>query len=249
MRPPAPGIHTLAAPYVLHALPPDEIPSFETHLRACAACRDEVADLREAVARLGSTVAVTPPPDLKARVLREITEVRPLPPPPADETATSRRSRRSRSRRSRRAGWAATMLVAALAAVLAVLTVGVSDAQDDLDREQAGLALVERIVTSADAERSTLAGGDAVVIASRTADAVVVLGSGLPPAPEGRDYQVWLSGSDRTVSAGLLRPGAESEPVVATGIGAARQVTVTLEPSGGSAQPSGEPLMVADLPS
>ncbi|SDU79578.1 RskA family anti-sigma factor [Jiangella alkaliphila] len=86
MRRRTPNLHTLAAAYALHAVPPDEVAPFEDHLGVCTSCRSEVIELREAAVRLGATVAIAPPRRLKSRLLREIAEVRRLPPLPAPES-------------------------------------------------------------------------------------------------------------------------------------------------------------------
>ena len=67
---------------------------------------------------------------------------------------------------------------------------------------------------------STTAGGVAVVVLDAATRKLVVATSGLPALPAGKVYQLWLIGSVRIVSAGLL-PTARSgvtPPVVATGL-------------------------------
>ena len=55
-------IHALSGAYAVDALDPAEKAEFEAHLAACAACRVEVASLRESTALLPETCATEPPP-------------------------------------------------------------------------------------------------------------------------------------------------------------------------------------------
>src|SRR5688500_12449230 len=75
-------VHALAGAYALDALPSDERAFFERHLAMCEACRNEVAELTETAARLGSAAAVAPPPALRDRVLAAANVTRQLPPEP-----------------------------------------------------------------------------------------------------------------------------------------------------------------------
>src|SRR5687767_2323376 len=62
-------VHTLSGAYALNALGPEEAAEFRRHLEGCPACREEVAELQSAVARMGAAEAVPPPADLKNRIL------------------------------------------------------------------------------------------------------------------------------------------------------------------------------------
>lgn len=75
-----PDVHTLTGAYVCDALAPAEREAFEQHLAQCAACRGEVAELREVAAVLGTAVAQQPPARLKALVDARIEVTRQLPP-------------------------------------------------------------------------------------------------------------------------------------------------------------------------
>ncbi|NUR09976.1 MAG: zf-HC2 domain-containing protein, partial [Nocardioidaceae bacterium] len=62
-------LHTLSGAYVLDALSAEEAEEFRLHLEGCAACRDEVRELRQAAAEMGASEALAPPAALRARVL------------------------------------------------------------------------------------------------------------------------------------------------------------------------------------
>ncbi|WP_308312798.1 zf-HC2 domain-containing protein [Streptomyces sp. ISL-1] len=61
---------------MLHALPDDELRAFETHLAACEACRDEVAELQATAARLGRAVALSPLGGMRDVVLGRVATTR-----------------------------------------------------------------------------------------------------------------------------------------------------------------------------
>ncbi len=69
----------------------------------------------------------------------------------------------------------------------------------------------------------------------------------LPAAPSHRNYQLWLmspTGAARSV--GLLST-APSTPILLTGLTGEFQVGMTIEPIGGSTQPTTAPVMIAAL--
>ena len=73
-------IHGLSGAYAVDAVEGEERVAFEQHLAVCSQCRDEVATLRAAAGELAGLTEVTPPPSLRAALLRDISAVRPLPP-------------------------------------------------------------------------------------------------------------------------------------------------------------------------
>jgi anti-sigma-K factor RskA len=65
----------IAAGHALGALEPDDEQRFEAHLRTCAECAQVIADSREVMAELAvAPDQVTPPPELKARLMAAIHE-------------------------------------------------------------------------------------------------------------------------------------------------------------------------------
>ncbi|WP_410676276.1 anti-sigma factor domain-containing protein [Amycolatopsis sp. cmx-4-68] len=73
-------LHTLTGAYALDSVPEGDRAEFERHLEECAACRQEVAELRATGARLAAAVAVDPPPELRVLVLADVARTRQLPP-------------------------------------------------------------------------------------------------------------------------------------------------------------------------
>ena len=67
----------------------------------------------------------------------------------------------------------------------------------------------------------------------------------MTPAPDGQDYQLWFSHPDGTVTdAGVMPRDEDAEMVLDDDLGDAVGVAVTLEPEGGSTQPTSEPMLV-----
>lgn len=238
-------VHTLAAPYALHALPDDEVGPFELHLVRCPSCRDEVDEIREVAARLGEAEAVPLPPALKRRVLDEIADVRPL--PPLVERPGSSATHGGWPRWWPRLTAAAAAALMIVVGVLATLLVDANRAIDERDDLR---AQIEQVASAPDmhrvADRSD--GAKAVVMASRSADAAVVMPVRMDPPPEGSVYQAWFIHGKDIRSAGVMhsQDGA-SKPLAAQGLRGATQVGITVEPEGGSEQPTTDPVMLFDL--
>lgn len=216
-------IHDLTAAYALDALAPEEEQAFEEHLRHCAACRDEVAQLRETAADLATTApAAAPPPALRERLLEQVRAERgnvvPL-----------------------RPRWAIPAAAAAAVAACAAVAFGIWAATLDGSLHDRTSALRQRdrlvaVLADPAARRLPLGGGGAVVV---TASGRAVLLTRLPAAPAGKRYEAWVLAGGPARPAGLFRGGAGSAFLLAAPVRAGARVGVTLEPFGGSPRPTG----------
>ena len=83
-------------------------------------------------------------------------------------------------------------------------------------------------------------GGNVRVIASKSHDAAVVLGESLPTLDDDQIYQVWHMEDGKPTSVGLLGHGPGM--LYVKSINAADAYAVTVEPSGGSPQPTTKPI-------
>lgn len=253
-------IHKLTGAYATDALDDIERARFEQHLTDCRDCRGEVAELREAAARLSVISATTPPESLRRSVLAEISQVRPLPPVvsasevesqddppqggPVDDDVhdadgptpiTRGRNRRSRGR------WIPMLVAAALA-----LVAGVSAWQPWAPSP------VEQVIEAADAEKVLVEldrVGRAEVVRSKSEDRAVIITEDMPPAPEGRVYQLWFMSPEdgTTIPAGLMPEGEDNVVMLEGSAAEATAVGITVEPEGGSEKPSTKPIAVFDL--
>lgn len=252
----SPDVHTLTGAYALDALDEHERADFEQHLAACPDCKREVEELRRTANRLGAAVAEQPADHVRRRVLAEISRTRQDPPgglSPIRSAAQQRPARR----------WLVilTSAAAAIALVLAgAFGVAALHAQHELTTTRQELAAaaadyapVARVLAQPDAQTVTgvgTAGGDAAVMMSRKLDEGVLLAFNMPAPPTDRTYQAWAIGPNGDRSLGLIAAGSagSSVPVVMDTLGGAASVGVTVEPSGGSKQPTTEPIMLISLP-
>lgn len=229
-------VHTLAGAYALDALSEEDRATFERHLAVCSDCQDEIASLTETASRLAAATAQTPPPLMRDTVLSQIRRTPQLPP---------------RGEPGRRPGnrwmWPVAASIAA-ALVLAAVSFGWTQARQAEAARQA-LARIVSVTSDPSAQRSTAAvtGGGSVtlVVAGQHA---VLLARDLPPLPDGRGYQLWvLTPGTAPLSAGMgATATAAAQPwqhYLGT-LRAGQRVAITVEPAGGSKQPSTAPLVV-----
>ncbi|TYK46071.1 anti-sigma factor [Actinomadura decatromicini] len=151
---------------------------------------------------------------------------------------------RPRPRRWRRA--VAAGLAAAACLVTAASVTQVVRERQRVERAEAAYRDVASVLSAPDARAATgraAGGGTVTVVASAARGRAVVASSGLRPLPPSRTYQLWLIGVDGPRSAGLL-PADRSRPVVAGNWRPTDRVGLTVEPAGGSAQPTSTPLVL-----
>jgi anti-sigma-K factor RskA len=231
-------LHALVGAYAVDALDDIERRRFEDHLAECESCARETRGLREAAAHLGTAVALPPPAGLRERVLADVGRVRPLPP-----LLTDIRARRSRPPWLLMAAAVACLVVAGLMGGRTVR------AEQRADRAEASARQITDVIAAPDARqvraRATTAGTGTVVASRALGKAVVVL-NGVPALPASQTYELWLMGPAKPRSVGLLHDAGK--PVLAAGLGDATQVGVTVEPAGGSPQPTAPPILAVNLP-
>ena len=148
-------------------------------------------------------------------------------------------------RRRRRTAWFAA---AAAAAVIAIGGVAWSPWSDD----SSSTSPMAQVVAASDAMRVTSSKGGmtAEVAYSRQLGKTAIDVTGLPPAPDGKTYQLWYVGPDQVArSAGLLDADADGHGslLLQGDANAAAAVGMTVEPDGGSAQPTTDPVVVIAL--
>ncbi|MGZ9929535.1 anti-sigma factor [Streptomyces sp. NC-S4] len=244
--------HTLTGAYALDALEPDERAAVERHLAGCMSCALEVREFSETATRLGLAVAAQPSPALRDEVMRRIATVRQEGPP------TVRAGRGGHVRRRSRpvSNWA---LAACIAAAVALGGVAVAQYQQAEDaRQQAQQArltndAVGSVLAAADARVATapLRGGAVgTVVVSASRNQAVFAASGLPAPSGGKVYQLWYDdGGGKMRSAGLMDTGTPATATLLDGpVNAASGMGVTVEPAGGSPQPTSAPVALLAFP-
>ncbi|MGI5141123.1 MULTISPECIES: anti-sigma factor [unclassified Streptomyces] len=257
-------LHSLAAPYALDALEPAERVRFEKHLQGCERCAAEVRSLSEDAVRLAWSTAALAPPGLRDRVLTAVRSTPQDPSPVADVPraraphlpphvwGTAPPPARIRAPRLRplfaplaTATAAAALVVAALFAVQATQT------QHKLDTERAQAREIAHVLAAPDAratsDRDAQGRGIGVIASASEGRAVVTL-RGLGAPPGGRVHQLWLMRPhEQPRSLGLFDGDT---PLVASGLSrSATSLAVTVEPDGGSPQPTSQPIVQLALQS
>ncbi|MEV6197775.1 anti-sigma factor [Streptomyces sp. NPDC051920] len=244
-------LHTLTGAYALHALSDDERERFERHTADCEDCATEVRELSATAARLGLAVTASPGPALKDRVIRRITTVR-QEPPRVIPLATPRFAG---IRRHRPAHWA---LAAALVAAASLGGTAVwqheraQDAQQQVRAAERRAAQVTAVLTAPDAASRTAKladGASGTVVVSRSRDRAVFISSKMAKPPGGKVYQLWYDDAGTMRSAGLMDPDRTSETVLLKGsVDGASGMGITVEPAGGSTEPTSAPVALLGLP-
>ncbi|MER5963374.1 anti-sigma factor [Streptomyces sp. NPDC002057] len=243
--------HMLTGAYVLDALDPEERGAVRLHLAGCASCALEVEEFSETVARLGLAVAMTPTATLRAGVMERIATVRQEPPPTTSPVRTPRGRRGLRR-------WSHWALAACLAGAVGLGGVAAwqyeraGDARQETDRARAANDAVAVVLAAPDARVATsrLDGGAVgTVVVSASLDRAVFAASGMAPPPAGKVYQLWYDDHGTMRPAGLMDPGATAEATLLQGpVDGASGMGVTVEPAGGSPQPTSDPVAVLAFP-
>ncbi|RII11216.1 Anti-sigma-K factor RskA [Streptomyces sp. YIM 130001] len=242
-------LHTATGAYVLHALSPAERDRFEGHLADCEACAQEVAELAATAQRLGLAVAAPPPAELRTRVLQQITNVRQEPP-----RLPARARVRAWTKSAPRLALAACLAAAvALGGVAVWQHQSAEDARDRARRVEQQAAELTAVLAAPDARTVTGSVGDAstgTVVVSKERNRAAFLASSLPDLPSGKVYQLWFDDGGTMRPAGLLGGGGTTEAVLMDGpLDRAAGMGVTVEPDGGSPQPTTEPIGQMAFPS
>jgi anti-sigma-K factor RskA len=241
-----PDPHTLAGAYVLDAIDdPAEHSRFARHLRRCQSCAAEVRGLREVATALAMAATRPVPAAMHGRVLTAVRQTRQVPPD----------VRQRAQRQSRPSGWwprlvAVAAVVAIVLAVFLGIRLAVAGRQlSAASAQQRAIAAVlgapgARILTG-----RTTAGGEAIVVTSAARREMVIITTGLRVLPDGEVYQMWLMGPPATRSAGLLPAavGGRTAPVLASGLSRGDEFGITIEPAGGTRQPTTTPIVVLKL--
>ncbi|MFC4856491.1 anti-sigma factor [Actinophytocola glycyrrhizae] len=237
-------IHALTGAYALDAVSGAEREAFEQHLSECDSCAQEVRELRETATRLGLAAASDPPAELRARVLGQVRTVRQEPP----RTTVTPLRRRDRGGLALRLTSVAAAVLFAAAVALGVIVVRQND---ELDQTRARAAEMSEILRAGDARVVTVDKGEdgrMTVAMSRSANRMLLLTDGLPDPPAGKDFQVWTGHGGTMVSAGVLDPSDGEALLEISDFGDADAIGVTLEPEGGSEEPTLPPVMEVPLP-
>lgn len=228
--------------YAINALDDDEVERLEDALaQAPEPVRSqylrEIGRTREALVEMTAVDATPPPPQLREAVLAAF----PTAVPQLDAESAKVISLAERRRRF-------SIAVGAVAAALILVIGGVMVGRVTAPEEKAPASALEQqtmaILGSADMQlkRDSLSDGGSVIVAtSREANQAVVIAEGLPLTPPGQTYQMWLLGEGHDpTSVGTMGAEPARQAVPITDLTGSDRIAVTIEPEGGSPQPTGE---------
>lgn len=251
-------VHEMAALYVVDALADDETEEFETHLADCVECQEEVTDMRKVTEQLSRSVESDPPASLRLSVLAGITETAQESLARAGGDLVTRQPTGEQAGGDnvvalpRRVPSRLPYLVAA-AAVLLALGFGGWGLQSRGDAQQASdvQGQIVSLLGAADVRTVSAAGpggSSATVVVSRSAARAIFVATGLPALAHNKVYELWTI-HGVPVPAGTF--GTVDETTLVTLPSAAlsaEQIAVTVEPEGGSKQPTSTPIMSLAVP-
>ncbi|AEV73786.1 hypothetical protein MycrhN_3261 [Mycolicibacterium rhodesiae NBB3] len=235
MTQPIDDLIALATPYALHAIPEAERAGIERRIAdappdVAQAFDDEVRAVRETMAVMSAATAVEPPYELRDRVLAEINAPTVVP--------LARKTR----------PWRATILAAAAALVIGLGALGVGLAL----RPAPTVSTADQVFAAPDVRTISgdiPGGGTATVVFSREKNAGVLVMNNVAPPQTGTVYQMWLINDSGPHSAGTMdaQAVAPSTTAVLPDLDGSSTLAFTIEPPGGSAQPTTEPFAALPL--
>lgn len=250
--------------YVTGDLAAAERSVLEAHAATCSDCRGTLRALEETTALLWLALPqIDPPSSLRARILGAARAMSPDS-PAAPVAFPPRRPRPI---------WRLPLpgLAAALGLLSLLLALGLGAWVAALQAETTRLAaqnarLSEQISRQRDAlyvlmsptrQERPLVGGEAaprargLVYLDHARGQGMIIASELPPAAADKSYQVWLRGQAGVVSVGLLRVDERGTGYAViespTPLGQFEGIGISLEPAGGSLQPTGPRMLGGSL--
>jgi len=244
--------------YALGAVAPEEGAHIEEHLGECLACWDHLSESQRAAALLALAVPLEQPREgLRQRIIAQAQREGG---PAAGPSAPGR-------------GWRLPRLVAVGATAVALAAVGAlswslvetRNLRSDYDDIQQQATITGQraevasklvgIISRPDVETEAMlasgmaAGATAYYAWTRDGKLGAVVCQGLPDAPEGKVYQLWLSCGPEPVDGGIFTAwqGQCQHIVSLKCTSPLSGVNVSLEPEGGSPSPSNEIVLTASF--
>jgi anti-sigma-K factor RskA len=253
----SPEMLDMVAVYALGALTPDEARAVSEHIALCAECRAEYKALRPAADAVGFSAEERLDDAQSARLKSTLMQrIRP---------AAASRAAVERDVPRRRAPIWPAYLVAAAAIIIAIINIlttvdlraELSSSRDriaqlaqqnesELRAQARDREMIADLVAS-DSKKFAVPGGEIITRNGR----LYMTMDNLQPAPAGRVYQTWtLARGAKTVTPSVtFVPDKSGIAVVALPVSAKNvvAVAVSVEPTGGSPQPTTKPLFIRQL--
>jgi anti-sigma-K factor RskA len=240
--------------YALGALEPAEQTAVDEHLDTCARCRARAEEAKRIVMLLAWTPDQhDPPPDLQRRVRRRIGQLQRMEREP--ELRWWQRLIPDPRRPALAFMIGLTLLLTITAGVLAGRANRLAREVAHLRAQLAEQHQLVEVLRDPNAQLITFEGERSRGVMRLLLDPddrrAYVIGASLPALPADRTYQLWLIDDAGPVSAGLFRPDARGTAIVPLTtdrpLSRYQLVGVTIEPTGGSPQPTMQPILLAPL--
>ena len=230
--------------YVLGALPEDERATVEAYLALHPERQGEVEDLMG----VASLLALSPPEhepsnELRRRVM-DVVEAESTQPRAARRQASSWFGRFASLRNV--ALGAAALLVVGLLSWNVLLQGNVQDLRGQVEEARtADQAQEPREIELGGAWAEQ---GARAEVTALNDDRAILIVEDMPTIPDDRTGQVWVINDDVPRPSGLLEPsGNMAATAITTPLGGADAVAVTIEPAGGSDEPTTDPVLIKEL--
>lgn len=248
--------------YAMNALSEEERELVERYLAEHPEARSQVDEMNQAVSAVPLGVSpMEPSGHVKDGLMARVSADARARSQPVVQKQPSRRESRLEN------FFRVFSLGAALAAILwaIVLNLQVARLQKEVATLNQQLAnqseslqrIVDSLPSSSDVITVSLKGTDVqpraqgeLIVDPASQSAVLVI-TGLPPLEAGRTYQVWLINGGTPVSAGLLTIDEHGRGMVIVtsdkSIGSFNALGISIEPEGGSEQPTGDIVVLSEL--
>lgn len=231
--------------YAIGSLEADELKRVEEHLLSCWVCRKELSAFQTVVTELSLAAPVSvPSPDLRDRLIQRVHSLNTVRPQEKERVAPRAPASPFWERLLPVWGLAILVLIIGLAASTLILWQKVS--QLEFATAPGGMRAVPLSAT----DSAPSATGFVLISADGDDGALVV--DGLPPLGESQEYQLWLIRDGQRTSGALF--STDEKSYGGTRIRAPRSlldysaVDITVEPAGGSSEPTGAPMLAGPLP-
>jgi anti-sigma-K factor RskA len=225
--------------FVLEMLSDDETNQVADHLATCSSCQSELSRLQQVADEIPlALVQTSPPPELKSSLMQAIHNQPSAMPVSTRQTFWQKLSQGLR-----------LPLPAIGLALIILLALGNLFLWRQLNQNSLNAAVSMRVVALANTENSPGAIGTLVMDPHGNYGTLVV--DNLAPLTPDRQYQVWLIKGDARTSGGLFSVNyagyASLEIIAPLPLASYDSIGISVEPSGGSSEPTGLRVMGVDL--
>jgi len=237
--------NNLSGAYALDAVNAADRAAYEAAIAdASDETRSEAVELQDTAVLLGlAATPVTPSAEMRERLFAQIAVTPQLPRIEADVVVGPAETK-ARLRWSRTATTFASM-AAAVALIVGGIAVGTSSLHPEPSFQAQQMAAIDVAPDKQELASDVAGGGTATLVWSEALATSAVVMEGVEPLPEGSVYQLWYIGAEGPRSAGFIAtsPSDTSWRVLDGTMEHGDTVGITVEPKGGSEQPTTAPIV------